>query len=145
MSSNNYAVVVGTVDISAVVSGDDRMKPYYIYSTDDPGDIPDLPDIEMAATTLGVQVRNLVAIADKLRFVDWGNGHRGLCIHEGTHMQFWHCEEIMSYEWTEECGTCGELFVNSSGCTALECPDCQDKRRSDEPEPNAERLEDMEL
>ena len=39
----------------------------------------------------------------------------------------------MSYVWTEECGGCGKPFVNSSGCTALECPACQDKNRTEDP------------
>lgn len=48
----------------------------------------------------------------------------------------------MSYEWVEKCGTCGREFINSSGCTALECPDCQDERNGDEP--GSVSLEDME-
>lgn len=54
----------------------------------------------------------------------------------------------MSYYWTETCGTCGEQFVNSSTCTALECPDCRDQRHGDERKQTLEEqerlLEDLE-
>jgi hypothetical protein len=90
MGDMNYGEVVDGADIPASLERGDWTKRYHVLSVEASTRIPGMMEVEMWDTVPGEEVKARISRVgtDCLEAINWGNGYRGLCVHDSQYLHY---------------------------------------------------------